>query len=383
MKRIVYIILLNFFILFPSIRFFVKFLNIYVFIVFIIVFNFILFLMSKDFVKKILSYSIWQIGLIFLTISNYFIYPIVDARKNKVNSGSTGDDAMILAAKSLRKTGKLYDVMINDYTPISPGPGWVIVNSPFTFFDLYFLFTPIYLFISLIVIKKYYGNFSTNLFLLYTFITAVVLELFYNGHDILPFSLSFLIISILIYNTLICKTSILKSVLLGMLLGVIATSRITFIFTPLLFYFLLRKYNKINALFLFLSSLIVFLGFNVYYYTINQNYQPLHLINKANGLLSNPIILALLTFLLVLLYLLKHKFLFFYHNIDWYMKIGLVFSIVLLPLAIGDLLRLNFNFKLWEGANYFVPILPFFIISYINISLKQLQNIKTIINIKS
>ena len=69
----------------------------------------------------------------------HYIYPIIDARRN-LGKGSTGDDAMILASKSLISTGKIYDFIIDFKTPISPGPAWVIFNSPFSFFDLYFLF---------------------------------------------------------------------------------------------------------------------------------------------------------------------------------------------------------------------------------------------------
>lgn len=116
------LIILNLILILPSIRFFDKFLNLYFFGFYILFFNFI-FIVSinkKEIVKKILSFPYWGFILIILSIANYFIYPLVDARKKIANSGSTGDDAMILAANTLKSTAKLYDVIINNHTPISP-----------------------------------------------------------------------------------------------------------------------------------------------------------------------------------------------------------------------------------------------------------------------
>ena len=160
------LIILNLILILPSIRFFDKFLNLYFFGFYILFFNFI-FIVSinkKEIVKKILSFPYWGFILIILSIANYFIYPLVDARKKIANSGSTGDDAMILAANTLKSTAKLYDVIINNHTPISPGPGWIILNSPFPLLNLFFLFSPIYLFFILFLIKNYkiIPNMQTN-----------------------------------------------------------------------------------------------------------------------------------------------------------------------------------------------------------------------------
>ena len=131
--------------LLPSIRFFVKFSNFYLFIFYVVGINILTFLIFKNIKKiyKLFNYPLWIIFWGLLTVLNFYIYPIIDARRN-LGKGSTGDDAMILASKSLMSTGKIYDLIIDFKTPISPGPAWVIFNSPFSFFDLYFLFTPFY-----------------------------------------------------------------------------------------------------------------------------------------------------------------------------------------------------------------------------------------------
>ena len=226
------LIILNLILILPSIRFFDKFLNLYFFGFYILFFNFI-FIVSinkKEIVKKILSFPYWGFILIILSIANYFIYPLVDARKKIANSGSTGDDAMILAANTLKSTAKLYDVIINNHTPISPGPGWIILNSPFPLLNLFFLFSPIYLFFILFLIKKYYKNIISNLFIIILFMSLITVELFFNGHDILPFSLGFLICTLLIHENLKKDINIKYVILISIFLGMVSTSRIIFFF---------------------------------------------------------------------------------------------------------------------------------------------------------
>ena len=138
-------LIINLLILLPSIRFFVKFSNFYMFIFYVVGINILTYLIFKNIKKiyKLFNYPLWSIFWGVLTVLNFYIYPIIDARRN-LGKVSTGDDAMILASKSLMSKGKIYDLIIDFKTPISPGSAWVIFNTPFSFFDLYFLFTPFY-----------------------------------------------------------------------------------------------------------------------------------------------------------------------------------------------------------------------------------------------
>ena len=361
------LIILNLILILPSIRFFDKFLNLYFFGFYILFFNFI-FIVSinkKEIVKKILSFPYWGFILIILSIANYFIYPLVDARKKIANSGSTGDDAMILAANTLKSTAKLYDVIINNHTPISPGPGWIILNSPFPLLNLFFLFSPIYLFFILFLIKKYYKNIISNLFIIILFMSLITVELFFNGHDILPFSLCFLICTLLIHENLKKDINIKYVILISIFLGMVSTSRIIFFFVPFLFYFLLNPYHKKNSIILLIISSIIFWGFNTYFYFINKIYQPLHLIHKAKNLLGIPILIFGSCIFITINYFIIKKII--KDNIEnWLLIIMSVFSLILIPVSLGDLIRQDFNFKTWEGANYFMPIIPFFVL-YINL----------------
>lgn len=365
-KKYLYILIMNFVIVFPSIRFFNKFLNLYFYGFYIILFNLLLIILinKKKVIKNILSFPYWFYSLLLLTISNYFIYPIIDARKIKVNSGSTGDDAIILAAKSFTNSGKIYDLYINNHTPISPGPAWIIMNIPFTLPHLYFLFSPFYLFLTLYLLKKYYGNIISNLFFIFIFSSLVTVELFFNGHDILPLSLGFLICCIMIFEILKKNINLKYIIIISLFLGIVSTSRIIFFFVPYLFYFLLKYFHKKNSIIFLLTSSLTFWGFNFYYYSINYFYQPLHLINKAEKLISFPIIIIGILIFIFINYLIINKFQ--KKTIkNWLIIIISIFSIPLIPVSIGDLMNQNFNFRTWEGANYFMPIIVLFALLFI------------------
>ncbi len=94
--------------------------------------------------KPVLWFVIIMIT-IFIII-NFFIYPIADARK-LIGKGSTGDDAIIESAKQFLLTGDMYDVTLQGGASVSPGPGWILLNSIFVFGDCYFFFTPMYILI--------------------------------------------------------------------------------------------------------------------------------------------------------------------------------------------------------------------------------------------
>ena len=45
---------------------------------------------------------------------------------------------------------------------------------------------------------------------------------------------------------------------------------------------------------------------------------------------------------------------------SWNKSIFTSFLIIFFPISVGDLIKNNFNFQSWEGANYIIPVIPFF-----------------------
>ncbi len=352
--------LFNLLIVIPSIRFFEKILSVPVFIIYFFVANAIFILKEKILSLKLIRYKWWILFLVGSTVLNIIIYPKVDARKNH-GTGSTGDDAFILAAETLKTTGKLYDVYIDKNTPISPGPGWILLNSGFVLSDLYVLFSPIYLLILFLVLKKYiFNDKQLNLFALFLGSSLVFWELLFNGHDILPLSLSFLIISVLICHNSNQKTSLWRFAVLGFLLGILSTSRIVFIFVPFLFSFLLMNFNRKRGIILLLTSIGVNLFFNLFFYSINTHFQPIHLINKGLVIIGTEIFIFLVVIgNLGLFYLTRLKI---NKSVLFHQRVFIIFGIFFIPVAYLDLARVDFQFSVWEGANYIMPLISFYIL---------------------
>ncbi len=362
-SNILNLLLYNLLIVFFSARFFLKFFNIYFLILYVIVINsFLCFLLFKD-SNRIFRYFDWKIILVLITIGNFFIYPQVDARKYQPGKGSAGDDALILSANTLKTTGKLYDVTVGEDTPISPGPGWVILNSPFVLLNLYFLFTVFYVFIVCMTLNYTFNKITADLFLLLCSASMVFWELIFNGHDIFPLSVMLFVCSLLTFRYLTKSNKLILVTAIALLTGVISTSRIIFIFFSFLLSLFLWKFNKKNSVLLFFIASIVNVSFHLYYYSINTVYQPLHLFNKALNNIDYPLIILGLTGFFAMLF-------FQYRNLNesiqsWNKNLFISFFIIFFPISVGDLIKSDFNFHKWEGANYIIPVIPFFLLYFI------------------
>lgn len=356
---IIYFVLFNIFFVIPSFRFLLKFTSEFFLVLFSCIVNtlFYFFLTSK-FKLPFQNTKIWIVGIIFLASINYFVYPKVDARKNIENKGSTADDAIILATKSWENNGLMYDLMISEIEPISPGPGWVILNSPFIHYNIYFLFSPFYILLLFYTLKRYEQNNTLNNYFLFVLcLSCLFWEMFFNGHDIIPLSFSLFISAFVYMNYLKDNLSYFYTILIAVFVGLVSTSRIVFAIYPFILFFLGLRINQQKAWLVLVISSVVCFGLHGYFYLINSYYQPFHLLIKAKNILG---ILPLSIFTFLFLFI-TYKLTLIKKEVDYNLIIAAILSIFLLPISYGDLIRCSFEFKIWEGANYIFPILPFLI----------------------
>ena len=352
------LMLWNLIIVIPSFRFFLKFLNIYFLVFYIVIANLVFVFWKKLELLKVIKTPIWLGFCVLISIANFYIYPLANARSQTANSGSTGDDAMIIAANTLKTSAKLYDVTINQLAPISPGPGWILLNSGFVLGNIYFLLTPFYIFLLGFFIKKYNQISTANLFLIFFSISAVFWELLFNGHDIVAFSIALFLILLIVFQVLRQKYTPEKAILIGIILGLVSTSRIIFIFYPFFIFLLLYEVQKKNSYLLLISSVGINLILNVYFFIVNDYFQPLHIFFKAKRILGIELILILTLFIAIFLYYFIKQKKYFQ---DWFFKAFILFSLLFIPIVYSDLIRINFEFSKWEGANYIVPLIPFYL----------------------
>ena len=364
-NNLLYIVGVLFLLFISSLRFAYKFapLPLLSLLVFFICLYFVLQAVTREtavtnILKKILQSGFlpYLFIIVFLMVT-VFLYPLIDARKT-MGLGSTGDDAIIQPALKFLSTGKLYDAKLYDGVPISPGPGWILLNSLFPILNIYWLFAPLYIFASLFICKKFYkSNFVINLTLVLISSSFLFWELLANGHDLVPLGFAFVILTFLIHRFFVEDNSHLTyKIVISILAGLISTSRIVFIALPFLFLLFIWKFNKKNALLFGLISICTNILVQLYFYLVNDFYQPLHLFARGNNNVGPALIITGIILTIILL-------IYSYRKIDrniesWLLYIFSCLALPLIMIAFGELIHIDFSFRLWEGVNNLMPVIP-------------------------
>ncbi len=354
-----------FVILLPSARFFFKYLSFqpilcfcfYAFIVHIIkkfLINNEISKPLKDFFSKPLIITLIFIST--LVIVSY-LYPIADGLKDQMR-GSDQDDCVILGVNFLSRLKNPYSEYSYFANPCSTGLGMIILYFPFVISGFYQLGT-----IGSVILSI----FSVEIFtkekyraLIFSFIISsslIFLELIVVGSDLIFIGSG--IVFIVYYLTDLLKTkNISKLIILSIFTGLIASSRINFlVLIPLLTLFIFSNWKRGALLFLIVSMSIAIIPSAFIYFSDPQQFMPLHLLGKSNLFLKYGL-KEFAIFMTILMILISCK-LCFKKSENIPLSLFLSLSPSLICLSLGDLIFENsFNFATWEGANYFVPIIP-------------------------
>lgn len=304
---------------------------------------------------RLLPHSI----LVILSVINWFVYPIIDGRKAQ-GLGSTGDDAMIEPIRSLLAGGGLYDARLYDGAPISPGPGWILLNAPLTISGLYFLITPVYLTLTVLLFRSWVMDkvrAATAMALILS--SPIIWELMTNGHDLVALGCSLALLPLLCFRFSDHMNA--KLVMLALLVGLVATARIVLLPLPLLLAAFLWKKNRAAAMLIGGLGLTTAVGLHTIFYMLSDPYSPLHLLGRGRSNVGFPLIaggaVATLGLGLAALVMYKPKFesMFF-----WY---GLCLLLPFSVIPFGEFQAVGWNIARWEGANYLVPAIPSIVFS--------------------
>ncbi len=235
--------------------------------------------------------------LLLLLIASFLAYPHACALK-AVGRGSTADDALRLAAANFFNGKGMYSALINPTTPISPGPGWVILNSLFSLTNLFPLMTFAYLALSAAIIfrGKREGVAQGSLFIVLMLSSPMLWYLSVTGYDMPGIGCVFALCIALTHalSTLRGAKQWIATLLLGLCMGAAAgTSRMLYTFFPLVPALLLFKSFPRQAMVLGLSGILTALGIDYLFYAANpHHFQPLHIGHKAYAAMGAPLIVA-------------------------------------------------------------------------------------------
>lgn len=366
-ERILLFLLASVFLCFPSLRAAFKFLPHPVLILLLAAFQisllclvfftgFIRFLFRNLFSPKVFCLLI----CLAVFIASIAIYPYADARRN-TGRGSTADDAMIQCAKSFLAKGDMYAKPLPSGEATSPGPAWVIINIPFSTTGLYRLLSPFYILAAALLFKRYTSSWEMSaLALIALSVSMHFWELLVTGHDLVAVGFALVAITLAVRSVVLDKrTAVLKQVVIAVLLGILSTSRVVFLFFPIPLGILAYRSNQRRAFLLTCVSVLTAVLFHLLFYYTSDFYQPFHLFGKGSGLLPYWImVVALLLTGISLIWLYARI-----HNsiAGWLCAAWFPLSIPMAFLALGDLQTRGWNFALWEGANYLMPCIPPFV----------------------
>lgn len=298
--------------------------------------------------------------IIFITLINFFVYPIADKRK-AYGKGSDQDDALIVTSQMLLTGNSPYKAKTYfSNNPISPGPGWIILCLPFSANNLHFLLSPFYLFIIGLLLRKIDGTYCpANLFFLLSCTSLVFWETTLVGSDLFPIGAAFLLC--LYFSKAYLPKYSLNFLLSAVLFGAVSTSRIIFLYSIFLIFLLFFKFYKTKALVYSGISFITAVSLHYFFYLWNEKtYPPLHLLGKGSMLIPGFYKILTLALALVVLFVSFKKVKNNFCSLVFYFWLCLL--IPLASVSIGDLINFRrYDFALWEGANYFIVLLPIYL----------------------
>lgn len=298
------------------------------------------------------SYVFTGIIIGLFVILNHFIYPIADGLKVH-GGGSTADDALLEPMRALLAGRQMYDIYVYSGVKASPGPGWILINAPFTATGLYVCLVPFYVALTTVLFTKLYGSLrAANLILVFLCSSLIFWELLVTGHDSIAMSCS--IAMIFMATERWCRDRFgLPAFLIAVLTGIFGTARIIFPFIAPLLAMLIWKRNKSTAVLFVIISTLVTGGLHVYFYLQSEYYHPLILFDRAESNMGFEIALpgAVCTALVGIVA--------FWKVGTTRMNILFWFIVCLLTpllfISFGELRAFKGNLALWEGSNFLMP----------------------------
>ncbi|MCC6476826.1 hypothetical protein IT157_07185 [bacterium] len=299
--------------------------------------------------------------LLLHTSLNAVVYPKADALKF-VGRGSPQDDALMVGAERLVQGLNPYEGETFRHEWVSAGPGWIVLALPFTLTGLFALFTPFWVALCAWWIARRYDTPSASLFLILLFSSLVFWELSVTGSDMLAMGCAFLL-SLVVLDWSGTRGFVAKF-LSALFAASVTTSRIVFAFLlPLQAAFLYHR-KKRDGIFYGLLAILLFVLFQLPFYLWNSaRFFPLTRFAWAKGMLGTEFeILAAVTTILVLIYAAMKKGRLQAADTGS-LKSCLSMTVLTLLVtmfwsALGDLKAREFDLALWEGANYFGPLIP-------------------------
>jgi hypothetical protein len=298
-----------------------------------------------------------MVFVLIVAVANFYLYEV----SVFIPKTSTAPMALIEPARALFHDGlNPYSVSLFDGAPVSPGPGWIVLNAVFTLNGVISLLMPAYFFIANMFVAKWSRQ-SAFMFSLMLVISLNFLQLSVTGHDLPAFSLA-LVVLILALNRYHSDTRI--CLMIAVLTGIVATARIPFIIVPAAMGVCLMTVDRMRGIkFAVISTAAAILIHAVFFlWSVigGHFYQPLHVFGRASGSMPAEMVYAGTFIWIVLVVVIRKRLT--PEVSSWLVFIWVLLSIPFSGVGMAELLKGNIlsleSWAAWEGKGYVMFTLP-------------------------
>ena len=285
-----------------------------------------------------------------------FAYPIADGLKTQMR-GSDQDDCVILGAQRLIQGLFPYSVRSYYGNPCSPAPGMLILYLPFVYLHAYIGGAFALLLVALASLRRQSCSWlEPGCFLFFLSMSLLWWELQVVGSDLIALGLG-LVLVMTILPKIITNQQKIYIVLVGVLVGLLASTRINLVFIfPFLSIFIFWHWKRGAFLFFFIALFVTLIP-TLWLYSLNPTeFTPFHLVGKAGVLLPPMAFLcaALVCAGLGMLGLVLGRKSLHYGAASIFLGLAPMLCI----LSLADIWSRQWQWGQWEGANYLMPVLP-------------------------
>jgi len=306
-------------------------------------------------IDRLFNFKIAFILILIFSVIILILYPIADGLKTQMR-GSDEDDCVIMGVLSLSRGVNPYIERTYAGNPCSTGPGLLILYMPFVLARIYELGSVAFLITAAYCFKFSGPSGNSRIFVLLMLAGIFFWDLAVVGSDLIVVGCGLVISCSLIPRYIESKNT--KALLfMACFVGLLASSRVNMlVFSPLYSMFIFMRWKRGGILFLFVSAVVALVPGAIIYFWSPEQFTPFHLIGKAGVLLPRSATLAAAGLSVAAALASAYGFRIGRSS----MLSGIYFS--LLPqfcaLALAQLLRASWDFGLWEGANYLMPLIP-------------------------
>jgi len=285
--------------------------------------------------------------LIGLTVVSIILFRQQTTRLSQ-GAGSTASQAMSFPVDALLDGRQLYDVQLSGLAPVSPGPGWILLNSPFTMVEAYSLFLPFWLIVTSLTLRGLYRRpFEVNLGLAILCISPAFLRLLGEGHDVIAFGCAAVLLVALMDHYVDRDR---RAILFGIVSGLVATTRFVFLPLPALLALLLWSRSRRQAVIVGAVGVVVAGALSALFAQGAHPYLPFHVLHRGDD--HQPVV-NIMAGVMVTGAAVIGTLRFRRADVtSWFCWFGACLGPPLAFIGFGELESSHYAFATWEGANY-------------------------------